>query len=65
MESPGVLITLSFHSLESRAVFRAMNEWHGQELISYWSRKEITADEEEKRENSRSSSAVLRYAISH
>mmetsp|Transcript_9873 Transcript_9873/g.19567 ORF Transcript_9873/g.19567 Transcript_9873/m.19567 type:complete len:305 (+) Transcript_9873:487-1401(+) len=59
----GVLMFISFHSLEDNIVNSKLVDWHWSGRANYPTREPVTPSDEEMAENSRSHSAIFRYAI--
>lgn len=62
-EKGGVLVIISFHSLEDRIVKTIFNEWEASGLGEIQTKKPIVATEEEVQSNPRSRSAKMRVFI--
>ncbi|CAG9336126.1 RSMH [Blepharisma stoltei] len=63
LDEKGVLIVISFHSLEDDIVHKYMKKANGQFIVEYKTWKPMEPGHEEMIENSRSRSALLRYLI--
>ena len=63
IEIGGLLIAISFHSLEDNLVRMNMERWMGERVVELKERLYRTPSEEEIRENSRSAAGKLRYCV--